>query len=58
MDFVHFGIMALAALMVWLFYKATREMRALGAQQRKYAPRHARSRNSGEEHIGGRRKIA
>jgi hypothetical protein len=58
MNFVDFGIIALAALMVWLLYKATQETRAYGAQRGKHAPRQAGSRPSREEHIGRRRETA
>jgi hypothetical protein len=55
MDLVDFGIIILAALMVWLFHKATQETRAYGAERRKYTLRQARTRDSGNEYIGGQR---
>ena len=53
MDFMDFGIIVLAALMVWLLYKATQETRAYGAQHKKYAVRQARTQNRVEERFGG-----
>ena len=50
-----FGIIVLAALMVWLLYKATRETRAYGAHQKKYVLRQARTQSRVEEHIASKR---
>jgi hypothetical protein len=58
MDFVDFGIIVLAALMIWLLYRATQETRAYGAEQRKFAPRHVRTQKPSEEHIGHMRRSA
>jgi hypothetical protein len=58
MDFVDFGIIVLAALMIWLLYKATQETRAYGADQRKFTLRHVRTQKPREEHIGDVRRSA
>jgi hypothetical protein len=53
MDIMDFGIIVLAALMVWLLYKATQETRAYGAHQKQYVLRQARTLNRVEERFGG-----
>jgi hypothetical protein len=52
MEYVDFGIIGLAALMVWLLYKATQETRAYAAKRGKYSLRQARTRDLVREHMG------
>jgi hypothetical protein len=55
MDYVDLGIIFLAALMVWLLYKVTKETRAYAATQRRYVLRQARTEAHRGELVGAKR---
>jgi hypothetical protein len=53
MDYLDLGIIFLAAVMVWLLYKVTKETRAYAATERRYVLRQARSQALHDEPLRG-----
>ena len=54
MEYVDFGIVVLAALMVWLLHRVTKETQAYAATRRRYVLRQARSEAPREEPAGAK----